>query len=335
MRIPSIHRLTVPVVLVLSAFSQYTVAYERVTFYHNDALGSPVAATDINGELLWREIYSPFGSRLKHESRETVCSGNECAPSESSWDEKQWYTGKLEETRTGLQYFGARWYEPEIGRFLSVDPIEFRDNNLFSFNAYQYANNNPYTYVDPDGKDTISITGTIHVPGSILYAFGVSEVPVSGFSGGIAFSFPGFSGTPGEYDFGVVGGVDIPIVDAGLGKASVDFGYSKGSFDDLSGDSIEVSATGRGMNGGLILDAETGEFSGIKIGRGMSLGKLSQTLLKSTEKIKNRNFKSLVHGLITNNFSITFQRSQAKSISDQLQTGGDKKPNAKRDPTQD
>jgi hypothetical protein len=89
------------------------------------------------------------------------------------------------------------------------------------------------------------------------------------------------------------------------------------------------------MNGGLILDAETGEFSGIKIGRGMSLGKLSKTLLKSADRIRNRNFKSLVHGLITNNFSITFQRSEARSIRDQFQTSDDKKPTGKRDPTQD
>ncbi|WP_438864318.1 RHS repeat-associated core domain-containing protein [Neptunicella sp.] len=45
----------------------------------------------------------------------------------------------------------ARYYDPVIGRFYSNDPIGFRD--VHSFNRYAYANNNPYKYVDPDGKE--------------------------------------------------------------------------------------------------------------------------------------------------------------------------------------
>ena len=46
----------------------------------------------------------------------------------------------------------ARYYDPVIGRFYSNDPIGFRD--IHSFNRYAYANNNPYKYVDPDGKES-------------------------------------------------------------------------------------------------------------------------------------------------------------------------------------
>lgn len=45
----------------------------------------------------------------------------------------------------------ARYYDPVIGRFYSNDPIGFRD--VHSFNRYAYANNNPYKYVDPDGRE--------------------------------------------------------------------------------------------------------------------------------------------------------------------------------------
>jgi RHS repeat-associated protein len=115
-------------------------AIERVTYYHNDALGSPVAATDGNGTLLWREGYAPYGERLTHEasSKDTV-----------------WYTGKPEEAAFGLNYFGARWYDPKIGRFMGVDPAGFSADNIQSFNRYAYANNNPYAYVDPDGRNAI------------------------------------------------------------------------------------------------------------------------------------------------------------------------------------
>jgi RHS repeat-associated protein len=55
------------------------------------------------------------------------------------------YTGKGMDG-TGLVYFGSRWYDPEIGRFITRDPI--RDG----LNWYAYCYNNPFSYVDPDGK---------------------------------------------------------------------------------------------------------------------------------------------------------------------------------------
>ena len=47
---------------------------------------------------------------------------------------------------------GARYYIPLIGRFTGVDPVDFKEENTHSFNRYAYANNNPYKYVDPDGR---------------------------------------------------------------------------------------------------------------------------------------------------------------------------------------
>ncbi|MGH8051121.1 MAG: RHS repeat-associated core domain-containing protein [Arenimonas sp.] len=49
--------------------------------------------------------------------------------------------------------FVQRYYDPVIGRFLSVDPVETDPNSGDSFNRYAYANNNPYLFVDPDGRD--------------------------------------------------------------------------------------------------------------------------------------------------------------------------------------
>ncbi|MEW6991932.1 RHS repeat-associated core domain-containing protein [Colwelliaceae bacterium 6441] len=49
----------------------------------------------------------------------------------------------------------ARYYEPVIGRFYSNDPVGFRD--VHSFNRYAYANNNPYKYIDPDGRESLGV----------------------------------------------------------------------------------------------------------------------------------------------------------------------------------
>ena len=54
---------------------------------------------------------------------------------------------------------GARYYDPVIGRFLSMDPVEFVESNPASFNRYAYANNNPYMYYDPDGELPQAIVG--------------------------------------------------------------------------------------------------------------------------------------------------------------------------------
>lgn len=149
--------LTLFVPLMLSALSSSTLAQDDVIYYHNDALGSPILGTDSNGEVKWKEEYSAYGSRTRYESREIQCGQETCLQVESLGDEKQWFTGQYEETSVGLLYYGARWYEADIGRFLSPDPVAFNEDNIFSFNRYTYANNNPYRYTDPDGESPIDI----------------------------------------------------------------------------------------------------------------------------------------------------------------------------------
>ena len=53
---------------------------------------------------------------------------------------------------TGLTYMQQRYYDPLLGRFLSVDPVTADANTGFNFNRYWYANNNPYKFTDPDGR---------------------------------------------------------------------------------------------------------------------------------------------------------------------------------------
>ena len=114
---------------------------ETITFLHNDFAGSAIAATDAAGALLWKENYTPFGDRAV---KAVNATGN-----------RQWYTGKPVDSETGLSNFGARMYDPVIGRFMGVDAVGFSEGNLHSFNRYAYANNNPYRFVDPDGNDAV------------------------------------------------------------------------------------------------------------------------------------------------------------------------------------
>ena len=60
------------------------------------------------------------------------------------------YTGHKFDTDLDLSYMQARYYDPVIGRFYGGDPISYR--GVHSFNRYTYVNNNPYKYVDTNGK---------------------------------------------------------------------------------------------------------------------------------------------------------------------------------------
>ena len=109
-----------------------------VTYYHKDISGSPIAATDAAGNLKWKESYKPYGDKL---TRSAASADNDIG-----------FHGKAYDDITGLSYMGARYYDPVLGRFLGVDPVDFQTNNLHSFNRYTYTNNNPYKFIDGDGK---------------------------------------------------------------------------------------------------------------------------------------------------------------------------------------
>ncbi len=100
-------------------------------YIHTDGLGSPVRTTNASGIPSAREDYKPYGWGGPTPS----------APG---------FTGHVADAKTGLIYMQARYYDPYAGRFLAVDPVEVSTG---SFNRYWYANNNPYTLIDPDGRE--------------------------------------------------------------------------------------------------------------------------------------------------------------------------------------
>ncbi len=112
-------------------------------FYHNDGFNNPIAATDIDGNVLWKERHAPFGEPQISET------AKEAHPVD--------YTGHVYDKELGLHYMGARYYDPVLGRFMGNDPVGFYEDNPMSFNRYAYANNNPYKYVDPDGRSPVAL----------------------------------------------------------------------------------------------------------------------------------------------------------------------------------
>ena len=97
----------------------------EIKYYHQDRLSNRITTGSI-GQLGEEFKSLPFGQKIEN-------SGVDYP-----------FTGK-EEDESGLYYFGARYYDDNIGRFTSVDPISEEQ-------AYAYVENNPIMYNDPDGR---------------------------------------------------------------------------------------------------------------------------------------------------------------------------------------
>jgi filamentous hemagglutinin len=63
------------------------------------------------------------------------------------------FTGQVKDEETGLYYYGARYYDPELGRFIQADTIIPDLDNPQSYNRYAYTLNNPLRYTDPTGHE--------------------------------------------------------------------------------------------------------------------------------------------------------------------------------------
>jgi RHS repeat-associated protein len=145
-----------------------------IRHYVKDALGSVIALTDDTGVVRTTYTYDPFGN--------VTVSG------ETS-DNPFQYTGR-ENDGIGLYYYRARYYSPELQRFISEDPIRLAGGDV---NYYAYVGNNPVNWIDPLGllsqrtKCLIACNAAFALPCTTV-GFGVNVVatPVAGIGAGLA-----------------------------------------------------------------------------------------------------------------------------------------------------
>jgi RHS repeat-associated protein len=105
-----------------------------------DHLGSSSVTTTANGTWYSELRYSAFG--------ETRYSSG-ITPTDYR------YTGQLEQADVNLYYYNARWYDPELGRFIQADTIVPEPGSAKSYDRYMYVNNNPVRYTDPSGHKLV------------------------------------------------------------------------------------------------------------------------------------------------------------------------------------
>jgi RHS repeat-associated protein len=206
-------------------------------FYHQDHLGSVRALTNGSGALVRSYDYAPFGA--------TVATSGAVANA-LGWG------GHRTDAETGLVYLNARYYDPQLGRFISADPVIPDEGNPQALNRYAFGYNNPVSNVDPSGHAPVvaAVVAVVSVAASTAPAWVVAVAAVGaactiagyalkdpllmtigsialGFAGGFAAPMFGMSALAGGVLGAAVAAATSPLspLDPGL-KQAIGWGYT-------------------------------------------------------------------------------------------------------------
>ncbi len=125
---------------IINGFEKNSSGVMENRTFHHDQVNSVVALSDHNGNTTQVNSYGPYG---------------EVFGSTGSSHNTMQYTGREQDAQSGLYYYRARYYDPELGRFISEDPAGFEGG----INFYVYVGNNPLIYADPTGKWVWHVVG--------------------------------------------------------------------------------------------------------------------------------------------------------------------------------
>jgi RHS repeat-associated protein len=210
-----------------------------------------VADSVIGGTIQRRYRYAPYGESLN------LAAG--------TFMDGLGYTGHEMDADTGLTYMQQRYYDPKVGRFLSADPVGVDASTGGNFSRYWYANNNPYKFTDPDGRqsaadnfgdavarDPEAFNNSLHqVPALIVTGVmlvGPPALMVAGeYSGVMLAAAPALNGAGGT-------ALDLVAGDA-IGGATVAVGTAKaveGAYEIVDGVRRSKAAE---MLGNAVIDA--------------------------------------------------------------------------------
>ena len=127
----------------------------RIYHYHNDHLGTPQELTNDRGDVVWLNYSLAWGGSFDKLNNVDNLDGLDV-----SADELQpiRFQGQSLDVETGLHYNRFRYYDSDVGMFVSRDPIQLQGNT----NTFAYALN-PITWIDPFGLAKTDITKATHV----------------------------------------------------------------------------------------------------------------------------------------------------------------------------
>ncbi|NII52783.1 RHS repeat-associated core domain-containing protein [Luteibacter sp. SG786] len=125
-------------ILIASFYVPGAIA-RTVTYFYVDHQGTVLATADANGVVTSSTDYRPYGVLALGGGSESLG-----------------YTGHVKDDDVGLIYMQARYYDPQIARFVSVDPAIYTPGTVSMMGRFAYATDNPYRYIDPTGRRSCS-----------------------------------------------------------------------------------------------------------------------------------------------------------------------------------
>ena len=122
--------------ILLNESGYYSFQDNKFHFYIKDHQGNVRVVADKTGKVDEVNDYYSLGGLMSASPRRSV--------------QPYKYNGKELEAAGGLNWYdyGARWYDPVLGRWNGVDPL---CEDYYSESSYGYCGNNPINYVDPNG----------------------------------------------------------------------------------------------------------------------------------------------------------------------------------------
>ena len=127
-----------------------TSHYEHL---HRDHLGSVAAVTGPARTVSREAAHDPFGARRAADWTRALTAAERAAWADGAVEHStQGFAGHDNLDRMGLVDMGGRLYDPELGQFLSPDPVVSRPYSTQGWNPYSYVGNRPLSRVDPDGR---------------------------------------------------------------------------------------------------------------------------------------------------------------------------------------
>ena len=171
------------------------IADPSMRYLHGPQVDQVLAQENELGKTLWhlgdhlgsvKDLVDDSGALKNHRTFDSY--GNLVGESDYTFDSRYSFTGREFDAETGLHYYRARYYDSELGKFVSQDPIGFEGGDT---NLYGYVGNSPVENRDPSGQESVQLTALltqtkpgdssrvrIHQPGSSDYqsAFILSTV---------------------------------------------------------------------------------------------------------------------------------------------------------------
>ena len=141
---------------------------EETYFYRKDAQSNIVELLDSSGDTVVKYKYDAWGNCQTTVVDSTASTVAELNPFR--------YRSYYFDTETGFYFLKTRYYDPEIGRFMTIDDISYLDPEFINgLNLYAYCLNNPIKYSDPNGTSiTLGvILGIVALAGLITTCIGV------------------------------------------------------------------------------------------------------------------------------------------------------------------